>query len=204
MATFSDLLEILLGQWQESPKMRAIVADVTEALRADVLEGLRLLATMLDIDQSVGVWLDARGEQLGLSRPSTTAPAMDPRWGFDLAGTGFDQVPFQGEPQNDSVFPLPDSVYRQFVKARALTVRSDGTHATFVRAVRMIDPSADVQDHRDRTIRIVTDRQQLLELADRVEALPRNAGVSITYADRGRFGFDEAGVPFDSGPFEPG
>ena len=183
--------------------MRAIVAEVTEALRADVLEGLRLLATMLDLDQSVGVWLDARGEQLGLPRPATTAPAMDPRWGFDDAGTGFDQVPFQGEPQNDAVFPLPDAVYRQFVKARALTVRGDGTCATFVRAVRMIDPGADVQDKRNRTVRIVTDRQQLLQLADTTGALPRVAGVAITYADRGRFGFDDTGVGFDQGPFEP-
>ena len=51
------------------------------------------------------------------------------------------------------------------------------------------------------TVRVVTSRRRLLELADSIGALPRTAGVLIIYADRGRFGFDQAGVPFDQGAF---
>ena len=80
-------------------------------------------------------------------------------------------------------------------------VLGDGTIYTFSRAVREIDESAAVQDQRNMTVRVVTSRRRLLELADSIGALPRTAGVLIIYADRGRFGFDMAGVPFDQGAF---
>ena len=53
------------------------------------------------------------------------------------------------------------------------------------------------------TVRVVTSMRSFLELADTSNALPRSAGVRIEYADRGRFGFDQAGVGFDQGPFTP-
>ena len=89
------------------------------------------------------------------------------------------------------------------MKARALLVLSDGTTATYARAVREIDPGASVQDRRDMTLRIVTSRRQILELADTSGALPRNAGVGLEYTERDRFGYDDAGESFDQGAWTP-
>ena len=147
------------------------------------------------------MWLDYLGTRLGIERPATTDPAQDDRFGFDMAGSPFDQAPFRGDVANDAVYPLPDALYRRLVKARAIMVLGDGTIYTFSRAVREIDESAAVQDQRNMTVRVVTSRRRLLELADTIGALPRTAGVLIIYADRGRFGFDQAGVPFDQGAF---
>ena len=53
------------------------------------------------------------------------------------------------------------------------------------------------------TVRVVTNRGAgYWNWPDNaIGALPRTAGVLIIYADRGRFGFDQAGVPFDQGAF---
>ena len=84
---------------------------------------------------------------------------------------------------------------------RGVAVLGDGTFATYAKAVQLIDPTASVFDNRDMTLRVVTSRRVFVELADSLGALPRTAGVMVRYADRGRFGFDLAGVPFDQGPF---
>ena len=115
----------------------------------------------------------------------------------------FDQEPFRGDGANDAIYPLGDTIFRSFIRARAILVLGDGTIQTFTKAVKYIDPGAVVQDQRDMSVRVVTSVRELMELADNIGALPRTAGVKIVYADRGRFGFDDAGVAFDQGPFAP-
>ena len=111
---------------------------------------------------------------------------LTPAWirgsGSTLPGAGFDQHPFRGDAANDAVYPLPDAIYRRFVKARAVTVLSDGTFATYVKAVRLIDPNATVVDNRDMSVTVTTALQSLVELADGIGALPRTAGVMVIYA----------------------
>ena len=203
MAQLQTTSDLLVGQWQDSPRLRAAVDAPLDTIREDVLPAFDTLRLMRDIDKAEGVWLDYLGVRVGLRRPSTTDPGADPRFGFTLAGTGFDQEPFRGEAANDAVYPLPDVIYRRFVKARALLVLGDGTYQTFAKAVRVIDPAAGVQDRRDMSVRIVTAQRVFLELADASDALPRTAGVELVYADRGRFGFDDAGEPFDQGNWTP-
>ena len=176
------LADILLGQWQQSPRLRGVVVDVLQPILADALAAADEIQRMQDIDQAVGVWLDYLGVRLGIERPATSDPTLDTRFGFDLAGAGFDQHPFRGDAANDAVYPLPDAIYRRFVKARAVTVLSDGTFATYVKAVRLIDPNATVVDNRDMTVTVTTALQDLLELADGIGALPRTAGVMVIYA----------------------
>ena len=198
-----DLVALLIGQWQNAPRLRGIVEQIIGPDRDDALEALDDLAEFLNIDTTAGVWLDILAARLGLARPATSDPAADERFGFDDAGEPFDVAPFRGDAANDAVYPLPDETFRRFVRARALTVLSDGTAATIARAVREIDPAASVQDRRDMTIRVVTSQRQTIDLADVSGALPRPAGVAFVYADRGRFGFDDAGEPFDVGAFTP-
>ena len=196
-----DLTTVLLGQWQASPRIRTIIEDVIMRNRGDALDAVAEILRMLDIDHAVGVWLDYLGKWLGLERPSTTDPTMDRRFGFNDAGAPFDQAPFRGDAENDAVYPLPDEIFRRMVKARAYLVLGDGTVQTFTRAVMELDPFAVVQDTREMNVRIVTDRQDQIEMADMIGALPRTAGVGITYVARNRFGFDDAGVGFGQGPF---
>ena len=203
MASYADLLRLLLDQWGASPRLRALVADGAAPIRDDALEALGDLARMAGIDDAEGVWLDRIGGVLGVARPSVADPAQDPRWGFGPAGEPFDQAPFRGSEASDALFPLPDAQYRRLLRARAALALGDGTLATFVRAVRMIDPSATVEDHRTMLVSVTTARRDQLELADRAGALPRSAGVRVRYRDRGRFGWDAAGEPFDQGAYAP-
>ena len=191
----------LIGQWLDSPVLRASIDAPVGVANEDVLPALERLQLMHRIDDAEGVWLDYLGVRLGVRRPATSDPAQDDRFGFDLAGLGFGQAPFRGDVANDSVYPLPDAIFRCFIKARAILDLADGTIQTFTKAVRCIDPSASVQDNRNMSVRVVTVRREALELADEIGALPRTAGVKIIWADVGRFGFDSAGVPFDVGPF---
>ena len=193
--------ELVIGQWVDSPKLRSAIDAPVGALEEDVLPAFDAVQLMHEIDAAEGVWLDYLGGRVGLRRPYTTDPAQDERFGFDEAGVGFDNAPFRGDAANDAVYSLSDSLFRRLVKARAQLVLGDGTFQTFAKAVMIIDDTAQLRDLRDMTVRISTSNRRLLELADSAGALPRNAGVRIRYVERGKFGFDEAGVGFDQGPF---
>ena len=205
-------VDLLIGQWLASPRLRAHPQIFLDIINEEICPALDKLREQLSIDTAVGVWLDYIGVRMGLPRPATSDPAQDVRFGFagPTQARGFDLAPFKGDAVNDAVYPLPDAVYRKFIKSRAILVLSDGTAQTFGRAVREIDPGANVQDQRNMVIRVVTDAVQrpFLELADLVGALPRSAGVLIEYASRGTFGMsddpdsdEQSGVGFDSGPF---
>ena len=202
--TLATTIELLIAQWQGSPKIQALIEVLGDIATDDLLPALQTLRLMRQIESAAGVHLDYLGRRLGVQRPSTVDRAQDPRFGFESAGQGFDQVPFAGDRVNDAVFPLPDAVYRLFLRARAITLLSDGTTTALTLSILAIDPSASVTDRRNMTVRVVTSRQSLLEAADEAGCLARNAGIGIIYADRGRFGFEESGVPFDQGPFATG
>ena len=201
MPTLDASTALLIPQWAGSPKMLATVDAALDPLRNDALPALERIELMRRIDTAEGVWLDWLGARYGLRRPATADPALDERFGFDDAGLGFDVAPFRGDVSNDVLYPLPDALFRRFVKARTILDFADGTPQTFTRAVLVIDPGASVRDNRDMTIRIVTTAQVLLELADSSGALPRTAGVRLLFVARDVFGFDDAGVGFDLGPF---
>ena len=196
----TDLPSVLIGQWRASPKIRAVIDIITND-RDTALAALDYIRKMGNVNTAEGIWLDILAARVGIQRPATTDPAADERFGFDQAGTGFDQAPYRGVAANDAVYPLPDALFRRLVRSRIVLLLGDGTLATFTRAVREIDPSATVQDLRDMTVRVVTSNRALIEIADTADALPRTAGVRVRYADRGRFGFDQAGVGFDQGPY---
>ena len=175
--------------------------DVLQPIIDDAIAARDAIQLMQHIDHAVGVWLDYLGTRLGIERPATTDPAQDDRFGFDMAGSPFDQAPFRGDVANDAVYPLPDALYRRLVKARAIMVLGDGTIYTFSRAVREIDEKRGGSGpaQHDRAGGNIS--AQAAGIGRHIGALPRTAGVLIIYADRGRFGFDQAGVPFDQGAF---
>ena len=203
MTKLSASLDLLIGQWVDSPRLRNLIDAFLDRLRKQALPAIERLALMRLIDKAEGTWLDHIGSRLGLRRPSTTSIADDKRMGFTgvIQARGFDQVPFAGREENEAVFPLPDAMYRRFLMARAILLFDDGTTQTYSRAVQSIDPAATVQDDRDMTIRIFTDTAAYLMLGDQVGATPRTAGVNIRYLTQSSFGFDSAGIGFNQVPF---
>ena len=195
--------DLVIGQWTDSPLLRETIDSPIRVLNSDVIGALNDLEAQRNLDTAEGIWLDFIGARLGVRRPSISDPSQDLRFGFDgvTQSTGFDLFPFIGDEENDAFYPMPDDLYRNILRARGIALFSDGSFQTFVRAVRTVDSTAAVRDDRDMSVRIATDNQEILEIADMVGALPRNAGVEINYVERGKFGYDEAGVPFDQGPF---
>ena len=177
----SNLEELLIGQWQTAPRMRGItriIVEMRDQLHADISS----VRDQLSVESAEGVWLDWIGLRVGLVRPSTTNPTLDVRFGFDEAGTGFDQAPFEGITANAEVYPLVDNVFRRLVVARAHTLFAATTLPDLRTAIQIIDPAATVTDNWDMTISVSTDYQGLIELADSLGCLPRPLGVGLVYA----------------------
>ena len=177
--TLEATTDLVIGQWFDSPRLRAAIDAPVDVANEDVVPAFDRITLMREIDSAEGVWLDYLGVRVGIRRPTQRDPSMDDRLGFDMAGEPFDQAPFRGDVISDAVYPLNDEMFRRFIKARAILDLGDGTFQTFSKAVRTIDPGAAVQDQRNMTVRVVTSLSTFLELADEVGALPRTAGVLI-------------------------
>ena len=177
------LADILLGQWQQSPRLRGVV--VPTCCNPSLPMRWRLPTKSsgcktLTKRSAFGLIISACGWALnGRQRPIphwTRGSGSTLRARVSISIRSVETLP------TTQCIPLPDAIYRRFVKARAVTVLSDGTAATYVKAVRLIDPTATVVDNRDMTVTVTTALQDLLELADGIGALPRTAGVMVIYA----------------------
>ena len=150
----------------------------------EVLDAFADIERMRDIDEAEGYWLDLIGRLLGIDRPAFVTPPTDTRFGFagSMGGT-FDQAPFWtlGGRAGVPLSPLPDETFRRLIKARGLTVLSDGTFQTFYKAAKILDPDSSPTDNRNMMLTVVTRYRSLFELADDIGALPLNGGVGITY-----------------------
>ena len=203
MAELQASVDLLAGQWSRSERMRAAVDAPLAAIREDVMPAFDALDRQRDIDTAEGQWLDYLGSRVGLDRPSIEGTAGD-RFGFEGGpdAVGFDQAPFHGRRNLDPLVPLPDAIYRRFIRARGVLIFGKGTFQEFFTACRHIDPGCAVTDGRDMTVTVRTTMRSTFELADSVGALPRSAGVMIRYSQPGRWGFEGSGEPWDSAPFE--
>ena len=181
--------DLVIGQWVDSPRLRAAIEAPIDAIREEVLPAFDRLTLMRHIDTAEGVWLDYLGVRVGIRRPATTDPSADLRFGFTgpTQSRGFDTVPFSGDAANAAVYPLPDAVFRRFVRSRAVLVLGDGSVQTFAKGVRQIDPSARVRDNRDMTVSVYSDLAVFFELADAVNALPKNCGCESGISGAFRF-----------------
>ena len=176
--------DLITGQWSEARRLKAHVDVFIRMMDDGPLAALDEIERMRSIDDAEGIWLERIGDILGLPRPYTSDSSMDLRFGFNAAGGPFDFVPYRGLAANDVIFPLPDGTYRRLLKARAVTVLTRGTLAEFERAVKVIDPGAVIVDNYNYTVDVTCTPSllQLVQLADTVQALPRTAGVRVTYA----------------------
>ena len=90
-------------------------------------------------------------------------------------------MPFHGRRNLDPLVPLPDAIYRRFIRARGVLIFGRGTFQEFHVACRHIDPGCRVTDNRNMTVGVQTTMQSIFELADEVGALPRAGGVQVVY-----------------------
>ena len=127
--------ELLAGQWQRSERMLAAVDAPLAAIREDVLPAFDELDRMRHIDTAVGAWLDYLGTRVGLDRPSIPRDTTGERFGFEGAGAGWDRAPFHGRRNLDPLVPLPDAIFRRFIRARG-----DAGQVLSTVAFREVDP----------------------------------------------------------------
>lgn len=194
--------DLLIGQWRNAVHLQAFLDLFIRVANEELIDPAARLAVMRRIETAEGVWLDYLGKRMGVERPWAQQAAIDPRFGFDDAGFGFDLYPFEGGAENAQTFPLGDVPYRRFLKARGVTLVARGTFPEFMRACKHIDPASIIRDNYDMSVTVSTAVAWQFQLADKAGCLPRTAGVRIDYLDTRKFGFDAAGVPFDQGPFE--
>lgn len=190
--------DLLITQWRDKPKIRALVQIWLDVLQEEIGDPLAQIREYLSIDGAEGVWLDHVGERLGVRRPWADSTAVG-TWGFDAAGTGFDQGPIEGLEPLEVQAPTGDDLYRRILKARAITLVSSGTLEEMRRAVKLIDPGGIAVDVQDMSFRVTTSCPTEVRLADQLGALPHPAGVRMEVVAGGAFGFDDAGVGFDQG-----
>ena len=195
--------DLLIGQWKNDPIMRAFVDSFTAQAREEIQKAIEDLERMRNVETAEGIWLDYIGERVGLKRPYASGAGTDSRFGFDDAGIGFDQAPFQGDEEFDTTFPLPDVLYRRFIKARTVSLFTRGTVGDFSAACKFITPSVVVIDNMDMSVHVIVHSSFFWQfrLADKIHALPRPAGVRMVLDDLEYFGFDDSGKPFDVGRF---
>lgn len=100
--------------------------DLSTRPLSDVAAVMYGLITAFDIDDAVGVQLDALGEWIGRSR-IVSQPISGVYFSFDTAGLGWDQGVWQGPYDPDAGYTsLSDDTYRIILKAKIAINNWDG------------------------------------------------------------------------------
>lgn len=193
-------VDLLIDQWRNSRSVSSLVQAFLDRVKVEVEDALNDLERMLNLDHAEGVWLDRIGERLGVTRPQVQYSGD--RFAFEGAGHSFDQAPFSGSQEHADIVPMSDEPFRKILKARIVALFSDGTKYALQCSICGIDPEAQLVERGPMRLRVTTGMVELMQVADRLGALARTAGVEVAYKDRGRFGFEDAGVSFDQGPYD--
>ena len=194
-----DHLDLLMTQYQDSPRLKALIGGFLDVLQEELLDPATYLGRALNPNEIDGVWLDYLGARLGFTRP-LIAFAQTDFFGFDGAGLGFDQAPLESALTVYEVKQgVGDNWYRSMLRARARYIRSgvgrDDLEA--VLAVLFDEPATitpgtrsveiNVADSRDRYAGIVREHREQL--------IPRAAGFGMELAiDHGSMVADQLGL----------
>lgn len=104
--------------------------DLSTRPLIDVSETLTGLITSFDIDQAVGVQLDALGQWIGRSR-TVSQPISGVYFSWDADGIGYDQGVWQGPYDPDSGYTsLSDETYRIILKTKIAINNWNGQNDT--------------------------------------------------------------------------
>ena len=177
---------LLIQQWQQAPRMRALVDALQGVVDDHLVRPLADMEERLRIDIAEGFWLDCIGERLMLPRPATDI-ANFAFFGFHgSGGVGFDQGPFATVVEALSTrVPVGDEFYRKLLMMRAEALLADSTVERLSDAVGHVFPGVSYRDGGDMTTEVHSvylglDYRHILAALDDVGGLPAPAGVELS------------------------
>jgi hypothetical protein len=119
MTTAADYLALIPSQHRDKPKFAATVSASVQPF-VDMQELLLSLPQAFDIDEAVGVQLDAVGEWVGRNR-EVQEPITDVYFSWDTDGVGWNEGYWQGIGDPDyGITILSDEPYRSLLKAKVM------------------------------------------------------------------------------------
>lgn len=130
--------------------------DLSTRPLTDTSVAIKGLVSAFDIDEAVGVQLDALGEWIGRSR-IVSQPISGVYFSFDVDGLGWDQGVWQGPYDPDAGYTsLSDDTYRIILKAKIAINNWDGTNDSLPQildaALQGSGLSMQIVDNQDMTI----------------------------------------------------
>lgn len=127
--TVDDYLALIIPEHRSKPKFSATVAATVEPL-CQLQEVIASLPAAFDLDEAVGVQLDAVGEWVGVKRQIVT-PLENVWFSLGIEGLGLGEAPLLGPYDSDTgLTTLNDTTYRKLLKARIAINNWDGTVAS--------------------------------------------------------------------------
>ncbi|MGD9425117.1 DUF2612 domain-containing protein [Pantoea sp. NSTU24] len=132
--------------------------DLSTRPLSDICDAMYELISAFDIDEAIGVQLDALGEWIGRSR-IVSQPISGVYFSFDTAGLGWDQGVWQGPYDPDAGYTsLSDDTYRIILKAKIAINNWDGQNDSLPSILETaLDGSGlkmQIVDNQDMTISV--------------------------------------------------
>lgn len=125
MSSVIDYTSLITSEHSARPKFSAMVAAVAQCF-VDQINVMQSIPAAFDLDNAIGVQLDAVGLWAGITR-QVNAP-LNVYFSFDTANLGFDQGSWQGpyDPSN-GLTSLDDDTFRTLIRAKIAANNWDGT-----------------------------------------------------------------------------
>lgn len=182
--TFTDLITL---EHQNSPKFVSTVNISTVGYQG-LIDLCQKSHALYDLDEAVGVQLDAVGEWIGL--PRTVRLYLFKYFSWDTYNLGWDEGVWyeEGQPRF-IIFTLPDEYYRRVLKTRILVNHFDGTIPNAVHILKyfLVDGGKEVDVDVEESIMNLTFKitgevskmEKMILYSDLVEINP--GGVFVDY-----------------------
>jgi len=137
MADLTEYTGLITSEHNDKPKFMALVSALSQPA-VDIRNGYATFSDAFDLDDAVGVQLDAVGLWAGIGR-SVPTPLAGVYFSFDVDGLGFDQGVWQGPFDPDTgVTNLDDDTYRLLIKTKIGANHWDGTLASAVAILSIV------------------------------------------------------------------
>ncbi|KXU82449.1 hypothetical protein CI15_33495 [Paraburkholderia monticola] len=125
MALATDYTSLITSEHSSKPKFAAMFAAVAQCF-VDQINVMQSIPAAFDLDQAVGVQLDAVGLWAGITRQVRTP--LNVYFSLDTANLGFDQGNWQGPfDPSTGLTSLDDSTFRTLIRAKIAANSWDGT-----------------------------------------------------------------------------
>ena len=179
-----DNLTLLIHQWRNAPRLRALAEGMVGIIQDHLIAPLYALEDTQNLETASGAALNDIGERLGIDR-GQVIPTDIEFFGFDMGGSGFDQDPFFSTLLGSVlVVDEMDTPYRRALRARGRTLRIGSSIDDFKYALDAAEVNYwTVTDNGNGTFSVrvhrTLDKTRIQDLIER-EALPVPLGIGIS------------------------